>query len=446
MSIDEEKPPVVIIGGGAAGMIAALAARRENDAPVLLIEKKNRLGTKILISGGGKCNLTHDGPMEDVRAKFRANEGRFLRPSFYKFTNEDFLSLLHEKGMETYVRPDGRVFPVAPSDAKDVVAILEGHLREAGVKIWLDAPVEQLVIENGAVAGVQMAGGKIVRARQLVIAVGGSSYPATGTTGDGWRWLQPTHHTIVPLRAALAPLYLDPVPPAEWSGVALRDVVLKARKSAAGENTNAPGKEIMRWHGDLLWTHKGVSGPTALGVSREIAEAIPDLSTIEVDTLPREGHDELTARLAHHAKTNPKRLVGEFVETAVPQRLVRPLMESAGVDANQTRGATLTQKERSRLVSALKGWQLGRVRHVPLERGEVVAGGVSLQEVDSGTMRSAKVRGLYLCGEILDIAGPVGGYNLQAAWSTGFVAGQNAARDWAESTKNETESGYHRPT
>lgn len=299
-------------------------------------------------------------------------------------------------------------------------------MREAGVRVWLDAPVENVVIENGAVRGVQIAG-KLTEAQQLIIAVGGSSYPATGTTGDGWRWLS-SHHNLVPLRAALAPLYLEPTPPADWSGVALRDVLLKARKQKAD---NTPAKEIMRWHGDLLWTHKGLSGPTALGVSREIAEAIPDQSTVEVDVLPREPHDVLTARLAHHAKTNPKRAIADFVETAVPQRLVRPLMDFAQVDT-QTRGANFTQKERSRLVAALKGWHLGHVRHVPLERGEVVAGGVSLDEVDKNTMASLRVRGLYLCGEVLDIAGPVGGYNLQAAWSTGWVAGVSAGAAWAQ--------------
>ena len=420
----------MIIGGGAAGMLAALAARK-NGADVLLVEKKGRLGTKILISGGGKCNLTHDGSMEEIRAKFRANEGRFLRPSFYKFTNTDYLELLHAKGMETYVRPDGRIFPVAPSDAKDVVHVMESHLREAGVRVWLDAPVETVIIENGTVRGVQIAG-KLTDANQLIVAVGGSSYPATGTTGDGWRWLAAYHH-LVPLRAALAPLYLEPTPPAEWSGVALRDVLLKARKQ---NPDNTPAKEIMRWHGDLLWTHKGLSGPTALGVSREIAEAIPDQSTVEVDVLPREPHDALTARLAHHAKTNPKRVIADFVEAAVPQRLVRPLMEFAGVDI-QTRGANFTQKERSRLVAALKGWHLGHVRHVPLERGEVVAGGVFLDEVDKNTMASLRVRGLYLCGEVLDIAGPVGGYNLQAAWSTGWVAGLSAGAAWAENERSE---------
>lgn len=425
MATDE--PGVVVVGGGAAGMLAAYQAAARG-VPTWLLEKKNRLGTKILISGGGKCNVTHAGPMEAVRAKFRPNEGRFLRPSFYRFTNEDFVRMLTEKGLMVYTRPDGRIFPTE-GDAKDVVAVLEGYVCEAGAQVWREAPVAALNIEAGAVAGVTLQNGDRLATRRLIVAVGGSSYPATGTTGDGWRWLEAAGHTVVPLRAALAPLYLEPTPPAAWSGVALRDCVLRARSL----NQSGPGKERMRWRGDLLFTHKGVSGPTALGVSREVAEAFPASSVAEVDALPDEPHDHLTARLLAHCRSHPRRAVADFVEEVVPSRLVKPLMESASVDPS-VRGAYLAQKDRNRLVQTLKGWSLGRVRHVPLERGEVVAGGVALDEVDPQTMRSKKIQGLYLCGEVLDIAGPVGGYNLQAAWSTGFVAGDTAASDYTGET------------
>ena len=414
---------VVVIGGGAAGMIAAITAARAG-APTLLLEKKNRLGTKILISGGGKCNVTHAGPMDDVRAKFRPNEARFLRPSFFRYTNEDFVQLLTNGGLDVYTRPDGRIFPVPPGDAKDVVRVMEAEVRGAGVTVWLDAPVGGIDTENGAVTGVTLANGDRVSCGRVVVASGGSSYPATGTTGDGWRWLSALGHTLVPLRAALAPLYLDPTPPEDWSGVALRDCVLRARRVGAD---NSAGKELMRWRGDMLWTHKGVSGPTALGVSREVAEHIPSDSIVEADLLPDEPFEAVSARLLAHCRDFPRRSVADFVETVAPNRLVRPLLEAAQTDP-ATKGAYLAQKERTRVANTLKAWRLGRVRHVPLERGEVVAGGVALPDVDGRTMESARVRGLYICGEALDIAGPVGGYNLQAAWSTGFVAGESAAQ------------------
>ena len=413
-----------MLGGGAAGMLAAYAAAMQG-APTLLIEKKSRLGTKILISGGGKCNVTHGGPMDDLRAKFRPNEARFLRPSFYRYTNDDFVEMLRAKGMEVYARPDGRLFPVPPADAGDVVAVLESHLADAGVRVFRDAPAASIDFADGAIRGVRLENGDDIRTRHLIVAVGGSSYPATGTTGDGWRWMPAFGHTVLPLRAALAPLYLDPTPPADWSGIALRDCVLRARAvTPAGE----PGRERMRWRGDLLWTHKGLSGPTALGVSREIAEVIPERSVVEVDLLPDEPHEALTARIIAHCRAHPRRSLSDFVEPSVPNRLVGPFFAGASVDP-QTKGAYLAQKDRARLVTALKGWRLGMVRSVPLERGEVVAGGVSLDEVDPRTMRSRKITGLYLCGEVLDIAGPVGGYNLQAAWSTGVVAGETSADD-----------------
>ena len=407
---------VIVIGGGAAGMLAARRAA-ECGARVTLLEKNDRLGMKILISGGGKCNLTHDGPMEEVRAQFRANEARFLKPSFYKSTNQDFLDILHARGMETYVRPDGRIFPVEPANAKDVVALLTRYVQEAGVKVRYGASVTGLTAEDGRMTGVQI-GDETLAASQVIVSTGGSSYPATGTTGDGWRWLAALGHSLVPLRAALAPMYLEGAE-ADWSGVALRDTVLRARAGAGG-------KEFARWPGDLLFTHKGVSGPTALGVSREVAEREAAPAALEADLAPGLTWEELAADLRRQALENPRKTVATLTAPFVPARLLEPLLASAGIPG-ETRGAYLKAKSLNKLVTTIKGWPLGAVRHVPLERGEVVAGGVSLAEVDPQTMRSKLIDGLFLCGEVLDIAGPVGGYNLQAAWSTGWVAGEAAA-------------------
>ena len=408
-------PDVIVIGGGAAGMLAARRAA-ERGAHVTLLEKNDRLGMKILISGGGKCNLTHDGPMEDVRAKFRPNEARFLKPSFYRFSNQDFLRILSERGMASYVRPDGRVFPVEPANAKDVVAILTRYVAEVGVEVRYGCSVTGLVAEDGHVTGVQV-GGRTLPASSVIVSTGGSSYPATGTTGDGWKWLTSLGHTLVPLRAALAPLYLADAE-ADWSGVALRDTILRAR-------TGAGGKEYARWTGDLLFTHKGVSGPTALGVSRDVAEREAG-GHVEADLAPGLTWEELAAEMRRQAAESPRKTVASLAAPFVPARLLEPLLAAANVPGD-TRCAHLPAKALNKLVSTLKGWPLGAVRHVPLERGEVVAGGVALDEVDPQSMRSRVVGGLYLCGEVLDIAGPVGGYNLQAAWSTGWVAGEAAA-------------------
>lgn len=407
---------ILVIGGGAAGMLAARRAA-EGGARVTLLEKNDRLGMKILISGGGKCNLTHAGTMDSIRAQFRQAEGRFLRPAFHRFTNEDFLGILHARGMQTYARPDGRIFPVEPANAKDVVALLTQHVLDADVTIRYQSSVTGLHLQDNALVGVQV-GDDFLPADRVVVCTGGSSYPATGTTGDGWKWLPDAGHSLVPLRAALAPLYLHQAQ-TDWSGVSLRGATLRAR--AATE-----GKEYARWTGDLLFTHKGLSGPTALGVSREIAER-DHVGAVEADLVPDTSFETLRARLQAEARAQPRKTAAALVAPFLPARLVEPLLAAAQVDP-ATRGAYLPAKAVNKLASTLKGWPLGAVRHVPLERGEVVAGGVPLAEVDPQTMQSLVTPGLYLCGEVLDIAGPVGGYNLQAAWSTGWVAGEAAAR------------------
>jgi predicted Rossmann fold flavoprotein len=411
---------VLVVGGGAAGILAAKRAA-ERGAKVTLLEKNDRIGMKILISGGGKCNLTHAGSIEDIRAAFRPNEARFLTPSLYRFTNDDFISILHQSGIRTYVRPDGRVFPVEPADAKDVVAILRDVMCRAGVIVQTKAAVNGLVAEGGQIVGVRI-GDQVRRAERVIVAVGGSSYPATGTTGDGWRWVSELGHTVVALRAALAPLYLQHAEP-DWSGIALRDIILRARSRVGG-------KEYVRWRGDLLFTHKGLSGPCALGISRKVAETIasgvPLGGELEIDLAPDLSFEALQAQIRSKLKENPRKTVSSIIDEYIPRRLEEPFATAAGVDL-QMKGANLPAKLLNKLVSTLKGWPLGGVRSVPLERGEVVAGGVDLDEVDPKTMESRRVKGLYLCGEILDIAGPVGGYNLQAAWSTGYVAGESAA-------------------
>jgi predicted Rossmann fold flavoprotein len=407
---------VIVVGGGAAGLIAAWRAA-SRGARTLLLEKNPRLGIKLHISGGGKCNITHAGLMHDVRMAFEPVEARFLRPSFLRFSNDEVLALLHARGVETYARPDGRIFPVS-GRAEDVVDALAWHARQAGAELRCGASVEAVEAPGGPIRGVRV-GGQTLTATAVILATGGVSYPKTGTTGEGFRWARELGHTLVPLRAALAPIYLEPAPPPDWSGVAVRDCLLRGR---------VEGKVISRWRGDLLFTHKGISGPTALGISRDVVRALEQASvTLDVDLLPDQPPEALAAELTSAEHRSARRHVRSLLDAWLPNRIVPSLLERAGVDAS-TPLHQLPRAGRSRLVETLKVWPLGSVRAVPLERGEVTAGGVSLDEVDPGTMASRKLPGLFLCGEILDIAGPVGGYNLQAAFSTGYVAGEAAAQ------------------
>ena len=416
-------PNIVVVGAGAAGIIAAWRAA-SMGARVILLEKTVRIGTKILISGGGKCNITHAGSVEDVLKGFRPNEARFIRPACYRFRNDQVIEMLTDKGLEVYTRPDGRIFPVDQT-AKDVVVILKTYLEEAEVDIRYEHSVKGIDVKDGRVSAVRYqkpgAEEQSLPADSVIVCVGGSSYPNSGTTGDGWQWARTLGHSIVKVTAALAPVYLtlDDETATNRSGIALRDCVLKARFG---------GKEFARWRDDLLFTHQGVSGPTVLGISRDVAERMRDGEvTLEIDLVPDKTFEVLTAETLTYVSQFPKRLIATFVDEIVPSRLVDGILDAATLPKDLVAGR-LDKKSRNRLVTVLKGWSLGPVRTVPLEKGEVVAGGVSLDEVDPQTLQSDIVAGLYFCGEVLDIAGDVGGYNLQAAFATGYVAGETAAK------------------
>ena len=400
---------MIVIGAGAAGIIASYTAALRG-AKVLLLEKSDRVGTKILVSGGGKCNITHDGPIEDVLRAYPRNEAQFLRPSFYRYPNTEIVDMLTAKGLQVYTRPNGRIFPVDQT-AKDVCRILHQYLLDEGVEIRLSTRVTD--IDPGFVVRTNQ---EEFEAEQVILSVGGKSFPKTGTTGDGYPWVAKLGHTLTPIRAALAPMEMNLDALGVKAGVALRDVVLKGRSS---------GKEVARWRDDLLFTHRGVSGPTVLGIAREVALAMECGSVqLEVDISPDQSFEQVSEDLNNWKSTSPNQQIGKYLEHLMPNSLVEGFARSCGTEPTD-RAQELGKKDLNRIIEAIKGWKLGDVGEVVLEKGEVVAGGVVLGEVDPHTMESQMCPGLFLCGEILDVAGPVGGYNLQAAWSTGFVAGDS---------------------
>jgi hypothetical protein len=412
-----QRLPIVVIGAGGAGILAAWRSA-VLGSPVILLERNRRIGIKLLISGGGKCNITHDGPLEELYSAFTQRESRFLKPAFFRFQNTDVVQLIEEGGVRTTVRPDGRVFP-AEGRARHVVAVFERLLTKEKVDLRVNSRAESIEAEDGHIQGLRV-GSSFLPASLVILATGGASYPTTGTTGDGFRWAKRLGHTIVPVRPALAPLILSPPLPAQWRGIALRRGRLSARFGST---------VISSWNGDVLITHDGISGPAALEISRPTALALEKATvTIEYDFLPGTDSSSLDAELTDLLRT-AQGFVATFLERWLPNRMIRLMLISAGI-APETRCYSLTREGRRAIVALLKAWQIGTVNRVPLERGEVTAGGVSLDEIDPHTMHSRKVQGLYVCGEVLDVAGPVGGYNLQAAFSTGFVAGDAAARAW----------------
>lgn len=412
------KAPIVVIGAGAAGIIASYKAALDG-ATVLLLEKTDRIGTKILISGGGKCNITHDGPINSVLKAFRKNEAEFLRPSCHKFTNQDILQMLIDRGLNVYAREDGRIFPVNQT-AKDVARILHTYLQDVNVHIKFNSPVTEILAPGGKVEAVRIDQ-ETIPSNHVILCTGGSSFPKSGTTGDGYTWAKSLGHTIVPILAALAPVDLPLQNLQVKAGVPLRDIVLKAR---------VQNKVVAHWRGDMLFTHTGLTGPCVLGITREISDYWHiEPANLEVDLIPDLNFEQIQTRLIQFKNDRPGSQIRPFIEQKTTKAIVPLLLKTADIPEEEI-NQHITKKQINILTQTLKAWQLGPVKEVLLDRGEVVAGGIDLDEVDPQTMRSKLVQGLYLAGEVLDIAGPVGGYNLQAAWSTGFVAGETATEDW----------------
>jgi predicted Rossmann fold flavoprotein len=417
----EHENPVVVIGGGGAGLIAAWKAA-SMGVPVLLLERNEKAAIKILISGGGKCNITHDGTMADMGRAFLKREERFLRHAFHLFTNEDVRSVLSERGVPTFVRPDGRVFPESQR-AGDVVRALVENVRSHGGEIRLNTRVTGIACDDGSVTGVTLDGGT-VPSGHVILTTGGASYRKTGTTGDGVTWGEKLTHTIIPLRPALAPMSVAPALPSEWRGVALRGGRL---------SLHAAGKRIDSWDGDILFTHEGISGPAALGLSRSAALARETADvTIHYDFFPSKEFTELDNDLNSLITASRGKQIDSIICGLLPDRIVQFLLNHVNVHPS-TRGYVLTRDARRKIVGLLKSWDIGTISGINLDRGEVTAGGISLDDIVPQTMESRKVEGLFVAGEVLDIAGPIGGYNLQAAFSTGFVAGLSAARNWLRS-------------
>ena len=412
--------PIVVVGGGGAGIIAAWKAA-SSGARVSLLERNKKLGIKLLISGGGKCNITHAGSVDEVYGGFTQREARFLKPALHRFSNNSVIQLLENEGVKTQTRENGRVFPVS-GRAGDVVAVFARLLARNGVQVITGRHVEKIAIENGSITGV-IADGETILSSHVILATGGASYPKTGTTGDGYAWSKALGHTIVPIRAALAPIGLAPPLPSDWRGVALRGGSL---------SVFAGGRKIQSWNDDILFTHEGISGPAALEVSRAAAMAMEKSPVLlEFDFFPSKPFTVLDAELNGLVLENRGRMIESILDALLPNRMLPWLLTSIDVDP-ETRGHVLTREQRRAITGLLKGWKMGRVSRIDPARGEVTAGGIELSEVEPQTMKSRKTRGLYICGEVLDVAGSIGGFNLQAAFSTGFVAGESAALDWLE--------------
>lgn len=404
---------VVVVGAGAAGMVAAWRAAARGHR-VTVLEANVRPGVKLRISGGGKCNVTHDGPVAAVLGTFRPGQARFLRPALHRFSNHDVRALLVREGVSTYVRDNGRVFPLdRPGSAAAVVAAFEGLMARAGAVLRTGARVTGLAAEGRRIVGVRLGDG-IQPCDALILATGGASYPETGTRGEAAEWLRGLGLPVVPWFPALAPIPLERPRP-DWEGVALRDGALVLR-------AGAEGRRIASFKGDVVFTKTGISGPAALELSRE-AEAARRGGAAWL-AYACQGCAEAGSALEEARSRHPHLAAHTWLARFLPERVCSPVLEAAGVDPAR-RFKDLRRPEAAVLRTLVEAFPLGAPGPVPLSRGEVAAGGLDLRAVDPATLRVKGWENLHVCGELLDVDGSVGGYNLQAAFSTGYLAGES---------------------
>lgn len=431
---------VIVIGAGASGMMAAGRAA-ELGAKVLLLEKMKRPGKKILISGRTRCNLTNTRGLDDFISMYGPN-GRFLYNAFYRYFHDDLLPFLKRYGVETKGEPDGRIFPIS-DDASDVVKAFKQYLADYRVQIHTDVRATGIQVEVGHVTGVQTEQG-IYPAAAVILATGGASYPSTGSTGDGYRIAEAVGHTITRLRPALVPLVVQEVQLARsMQGVSLRNVRLTAYECRANEidplltptrdvgrgtgHDKAPGPIIESRRGEMMITHFGISGPITLQMSLAIVDALgKGPVSVSIDLQPHLSEKQLHQLLQHDFELHSKRGFKRIISDLLPRKMVEPFVEMTGIPPDKPLNQ-ISAEERKQLISLLKSLRFNIKGPLSLAAAMVTAGGVSLKEIDPRTMASRLVAGLYFCGEVMDLDADTGGYNLQAAFSTGYVAGEESA-------------------
>jgi predicted Rossmann fold flavoprotein len=405
---------IAVVGAGAAGLMAAVRAA-ELGRRVLLLEKNRKPGVKILMSGGTRCNITHATDNRGIVEAY-GPPGRFLYSALAALSVQDTIDFFEAEGVATKVEETGKVFPVS-NKALDVLDALLRRLRRSGAILATEEPLRDLTPREHDFALTTPS--RVVAARRVILTTGGQSYPGSGTTGDGYAWAAKLGHTIIPPRPALVPITVTAPWVAELRGVTLPDVSLRILYG---------DKALASRRGSLLFAHFGLSGPVVLDVSRDVSgHPAPRSLSLELDLLPAVSEPALDEFLRVESAAAGKKQLAAVLAAHLPRRLCDALLPQAGLAAD--RRAALSRPDRARLAAAVKRLRLPVSGTLGFRKAEVTAGGVALDEVDSRSLRSKRVPGLFIAGELLDLDGPIGGYNFQAAWSTGWLAGQAAAED-----------------
>lgn len=413
-----ENYDVIVIGGGPAGLMAAGQAALHGSR-TLLIEKMDQPGRKLLLTGKHRCNLTNSASIDETLGQFNKG-GRFLTQVFYQFFNMELRGFFRELGVPTVEQRGGRIFP-ASENARDVINALLSWCEKAGVVILTETKLEELLIGDAQIHGVLTSKGKFTT-QQVILATGGKAYPGTGSTGDGLAYARLAGHTIKPLRPSLVPLVTTGRVPRDLQGLSLTNALVKVYFDH---------KPVDQLFGELMFTHFGLSGPVILTLSREIVVALEAGKEVEVsiDLKPALSRQTLDARLLRDIQLLGAKQFSSLLSGLLPKKLIPICVEQTGIPWDK-KVSQVTSQERKGLLNWLKDDFRFRISgHKGFEQAIVTAGGISTSEVDPHTMESKLIQGLYFAGEILDVDANTGGYNLQAAFSTGWAAGRAASRN-----------------
>ena len=407
---------ILVVGGGASGMAAAAFAKTASTE-VLLLEKNEKTGKKLYITGKGRCNLTNAADPEEIIANIVSNP-RFMYSALYGFTNRDVMALMEENGCPVKVERGNRVFPVS-DHSSDVIKAWNRILEKQGVRVQLGSEVSDLIVEDGAVRGVRLSGGEAILSDAVIVCTGGLSYPVTGSTGDGYRFASECGHRVTDCLPSLVPFECSDAFIPELEGLSLRNVRLTIRKKK--------GKDYSDF-GEMLFTKSGISGPLVLTASARLSKELAEEGALnaEIDLKPALSESELDARILRDFSGEMNRSFRNSLGGLLPKKMTGTAVALSGIDPEK-KVHDITKEERQGFVRLLKAFPL----HITGTRGYseavVTRGGVSVREVDPGTMESSLVKNLYFAGEVLDLDACTGGYNLQIAWSTGVLAGRAAS-------------------